>query len=114
LQSGIVDSGLKLESPPVIMAVSIAASQFLSNVPLTALYLPLLQGLNAPVSAYMALAAGSTIAGMLTILGAASNVIIIQNAEKRCGVTLTFAEFARAGIPLTVLCAGVYWLFLMW
>jgi Na+/H+ antiporter NhaD/arsenite permease-like protein len=45
----------------------------------------------------MALAAGSTIAGNLTILGAASNVIIIQQAERE-GSTLTFREFVRVGI----------------
>jgi len=46
-----------------------------------------------------ALAAGSTIAGNFFILGAASNVIIIQNAEKKAGKTLTSLEFARIGIP---------------
>ncbi len=60
----------------------------------------------------IALAAGSTIAGNLLILGAASNVIIIQNAEKR-GETLKFLEFARIGIPLTALNVLVYWLCLM-
>jgi Na+/H+ antiporter NhaD/arsenite permease-like protein len=59
----------------------------------------------------MALAAGSTLAGNLTILGAASNVIIVQNAEKQ-GETLTFAEFARVGVPLTLLQMAVYWVFL--
>jgi Na+/H+ antiporter NhaD/arsenite permease-like protein len=59
----------------------------------------------------MALAAGSTIAGNLLILGAASNVIIIQNAEKR-GETLTFFDFARIGVPLTIINAVVYWMFL--
>jgi len=59
----------------------------------------------------MALAAGSTLAGNLTILGAASNVIIIQNAEKS-GATLTFFEFARVGIPLTVIQVGIFWLWL--
>jgi Na+/H+ antiporter NhaD/arsenite permease-like protein len=56
----------------------------------------------------MALAAGSTIAGNLTILGAASNVIIIQNAEKQ-GATLTFFEFMKVGLPLTILQVLVYW-----
>ena len=50
----------------------------------------------------MALAAGSTLAGNLTIIGAASNVIIIQNVEKQ-GETLTFAEFSRVGVPPTLL-----------
>lgn len=45
----------------------------------------------------MALAAASTFAGNLFILGAASNVILIQNAEKRAGETIAFGEFARAG-----------------
>jgi Na+/H+ antiporter NhaD/arsenite permease-like protein len=60
----------------------------------------------------MALAAGSTIAGNLTILGAASNIIIIQNAEKKGHATLTFLEFVRIGVPLTVINVAVYWLFL--
>jgi Na+/H+ antiporter NhaD/arsenite permease-like protein len=59
----------------------------------------------------MALAAGSTIAGNLSILGAASNVIIIQNAERKSGETLTFWEFIRIGLPLTVINVFVYWLF---
>jgi len=113
LQSAIDRSGLELDSPGVIMTVSVLASQLLSNVPLTALYLPLLQGLGAGTAAYMALAAGATMAGTLTILGAASNVIIIQNAERRCGESLSFAEFARAGVPLTIACVGIYWLFLV-
>jgi len=57
----------------------------------------------------VALAAGSTIAGNLTILGAASNVIIIQNAEKRTGDSLTFVKI---GAPLTLLNVAVYWGFL--
>jgi len=44
-------------------------------------------------------------------LGAASNVIIIQNAEKS-GETLTFLDFARVGVPLTLLNVLVYWIFL--
>jgi len=63
------------------------------------------------VASLMALAAGSTIAGNLTILGAASNVIIIENAERR-GYTLTFWEFLRVGLPLTAVNVIVYGIFL--
>lgn len=55
---------------------------------------------------------GSTLAGDLFILGAARNVIVIQNAAERAGETLTFWEFALIGIPLTLLNAAVAWLFL--
>jgi Na+/H+ antiporter NhaD/arsenite permease-like protein len=97
----------------VIMIVSVIVSQFISNVPLVALYLPLLLGAGAGERAMVALAAGSTIAGNLLILGAASNVIIIQNAEQRTGDSLSFLQFARVGIPLTIVHVAVYWLFLI-
>ena len=98
-----------LASIPTILVFSVLLSQLISNVPLVALCQPLL--VNPSPQALMALAAGSTIAGNLFILGAASNVIIIQNAEKS-GETLNFLEFARVGVPLTLLNVLVYWLFL--
>jgi Na+/H+ antiporter NhaD/arsenite permease-like protein len=113
IQGWIAEARLDPASPGVIMLLSVALSQVLSNVPLTALYLPLLGELHAATGAYMALAAGATIAGALTILGAASNVIIIQNAERRHRETIGFVEFVRVGAPLTVVCAGIYYLFLV-
>jgi Na+/H+ antiporter NhaD/arsenite permease-like protein len=59
----------------------------------------------------MALAAGSTLAGNLLILGAASNVIIVEAADRR-GAPVSFFEFARVGIPLTAAQVGIFWLFL--
>jgi Na+/H+ antiporter NhaD/arsenite permease-like protein len=97
----------------VILAVSVVASQLVSNVPLVAMLLPVLGAAGASAQALTALAAGSTIAGNLFILGAASNVIVIQNAERR-GETLGFLEFARVGIPLTAANTLVYWLLLRW
>ncbi len=121
LMRSVWDSGLfqqalgrarrHLAEVPVVLAVSVAGSQLVSNVPLVAMLLPLLESVGAPLGALAALAAGSTIAGNFFILGAASNVIIIQNAERR-GETLTFLEFARVGVPLTLANTLVYMLFL--
>ncbi len=94
-----------------VMGLSVVLSQLISNVPLVALYLPLLSHAGASVQTSLALVVGSTIAGNLLILGAASNVIIVQNAERR-GVSLTFLQFARVGIPLTAFNLALYWLFL--
>ena len=94
-----------------ILLLSTAASQVVSNVPFVALGIPPLLAAGGGPRELMALAAGSTVAGLLFILGAASNVIIIQQAEAR-GETLTFREFARVGIPLTAVCLAVFWLFL--
>jgi Na+/H+ antiporter NhaD/arsenite permease-like protein len=111
-QGLISGSALDPTSIPVIFLTSVVISQFISNVPFVALFTPLLLIGKASTKAIMALVAGSTIAGNLTILGAASNVIIIQNAEKK-GETLTCVEFAKIGIPLTLVNVLVYWAFLM-
>ena len=111
-QGLIAGSGADITGLGPVMAVSLGLSQLISNVPLVALYLPLLKHAGAGAPAYLALAAASTIAGNLFILGAASNVIIIQAAEKRAGVTITFLEFARVGVPLTLINAAIYWIFL--
>jgi len=95
-------SGTMLSSVPLLLGTSIIVSQFISNVPFVALFQPLVQQAGTGTAQLMALAAGSTIAGNLTILGAASNVIIIQNAEKQ-GETLTFFEFMKVGVPLTLI-----------
>ncbi len=108
-QSLLANSQADLKSIPAILALSVLLSQLISNVPFVALCQPLL--VNPSAQQLMALAAGSTIAGNLFILGAASNVIIIQNAE-RSGETLTFLEFARVGVPLTAMNLLVYWLLL--
>ena len=111
-QSLIAQSPWNAASLAAIFIVSVLLSQLISNVPLVALYLPLLMHAGASGKELMALAAGSTLAGNLFILGAASNVIIIQNAEKKSGQTLSFFDFARVGIPLTLVNVLVYWIFL--
>jgi Na+/H+ antiporter NhaD/arsenite permease-like protein len=102
-------SGTDVSTVPMIMGLSVGVSQLISNVPFVALFMQMLG--SADQIGMMALAAGSTIAGNLFVLGAASNVIIIQNAEKQ-GSTLTFLDFAKIGIPLTAANILVYWAFL--
>lgn len=110
-QSAIETIDIDILSMPMILIVSVILSQLISNVPLVALYIPMLLHAGGATDEFMALVAGSTIAGNLLILGAASNVIIIQNAEKKSGETITFLEFAKVGIPLTIINIFVYWLF---
>jgi Na+/H+ antiporter NhaD/arsenite permease-like protein len=111
-QELISSMSLDFTSIPTIMMIGLILSQFISNVPLVALFLPLFSANGTSLVELMALAAGSTIAGNMLILGAASNVIIIQNAEKQ-GHTIEFSEFAKMGIPLTVVQTFVYLVFLL-
>ena len=57
-----------IASTESILIVSVLLSQFISNVPLVALYQPALMHAGASTAELMALAAGSTIAGNLFIL----------------------------------------------
>jgi Na+/H+ antiporter NhaD/arsenite permease-like protein len=111
-QSAIAGLNLNITSTVAVLLTSTLLSQLISNVPLVALYLPMLMNAGTSTKELMALAAGSTVAGNLFILGAASNVIIIQNAEKKFGQTLTFTDFAKIGVVLTAINVLVYWLFL--
>jgi Na+/H+ antiporter NhaD/arsenite permease-like protein len=113
--TGIIQSSAEclpysLTEPNVIFLLGLTISQIISNVPFVALALPFFSGETATDAGLMALAAGSTLAGNLLIFGAASNIIIIQNAEKK-DITLRFIDFAKAGIPLTVLQTIVYYIF---
>ncbi len=103
---------LDLGYVPTVLLSSVIGSQFISNVPMVLLYLKLLAYVHITTTTAMALAAGSTIAGNLFILGAASNVIIVQMAEKRYNSSLSFFDFARVGIVVTALNVLIYWIFL--
>ena len=85
-----------------LLLAGVGISQLISNVPLVALLLPVLEQTGASVPDYLALAAGATLAGNLLLFGAASNIIIVQQAERE-GLHLGFGEFARTGIPVTLL-----------
>jgi Na+/H+ antiporter NhaD/arsenite permease-like protein len=111
-QTLIGELAINLTEIPTIILLGAGLSQLISNVPLVALYLPILTSSGAALSQYMALAASSTIAGNLLIMGAASNIIIIQNAEKQ-NTTLTFLEFAKIGIPLTLIQLCILSIFLL-
>lgn len=111
-QNLISNLSMSMTSIVVIMIISVIVSQLISNVPMVALFLPLIISAGAGSKELMALAAGSTIAGNLFILGAASNIIIIQHAEKENnGESITFLEFAKVGIPLTTINILVYLFF---
>lgn len=107
-QAWLARGAWDVTAPATVFAAGAGLSQLVSNVPLVALYLPLLEHAGAGLDSHMALAAASTLAGNLLILGAASNVIIVQGAERQ-GARLGFFTFARVGIPLTLAQLGVYW-----
>ncbi|MEM4433841.1 MAG: SLC13 family permease [Thermosphaera sp.] len=94
-----------------IAGTSIIVSQFLSNVPFTSLYIEYLKNLGytgSDVNAWITLAMSSTIAGNFTLLGAASNIILLEVVEQRGKKSLTFIEFFKAGSIVTITNLFVY------
>ncbi|MDE1765194.1 MAG: citrate transporter [Thaumarchaeota archaeon] len=105
-----------LQSNAIISLTSISLGQVLSNVPFVSLYhyVMVQNGFTgADVSSWMMLAAASTIAGNLTILAAASNIIIIQASESRGIRAFTFLEFLKIGALVTLVNILVYYLFIL-
>jgi Na+/H+ antiporter NhaD/arsenite permease-like protein len=92
-----------------VVATSIGGTQIVSNVPWVALQIPLLShlgyGSGTPVI-WVALAAGSTLAGNVTLLGAASNLILVDSAE-RLGIRIGLGAFIRHGLPIAAITLSV-------
>ena len=89
-------------------------SNLVSNVPAVLLFRPVVPTLPNPDQAWLTLAMSSTLAGNLTLLGSVANLIVAETAAKR-GVQLSFGEYLRAGIPITIitLMSGIIWLSLV-
>lgn len=104
-----------LQSNAVISATSVTLSQVLSNVPFVSLYhyVMINNGFSSNnVAQWMMLAAASTISGNLTILAAASNVIIIQASDSKGIKAFTFFEFLKIGSIVTVVNLLVFYFFI--
>ncbi len=103
------DAGYAPTRLGVIAPMALLMSNTIGNVPavvmLTALWPDLSTG------ALYALALLSTLAGNFLIVGSIANLIVAERAQA-AGVRLSFADFARAGMPITVvtMVLGVGWL----
>jgi Na+/H+ antiporter NhaD/arsenite permease-like protein len=100
-----------IEEISLISAISLLLSQLLSNVPFTRLFIQYMHQLGYggnDVEAWITLAMASTIAGNLTILGAASNIIILESLETRFGASISFTRFLKIGSIVTAINLGIY------
>ncbi len=93
-------AGIDPQGLPALAALTLLGSNTIGNVPTVVLLLAV-QG-DLPAGALHALAALSTLAGNLLIVGSLANIIVVERA-RQCGVTLGFREHARCGVPMTLL-----------
>ena len=103
-EHGLLPSSLALLTP-----YSLVASNTVGGVPAAMLFLQLWP--SAPPGVFYALALLSSLAGNLLLTGSLTNVLIAERAD-RMGARLSFAEHARAGVPIAIISIGfaVFWL----
>lgn len=114
-QTGVIDRITRLAGGSGVTAVMIAAvlaSNLVSNVPAVLLLSPMLVSAGATEHQWLTLAVSSTLAGNLTVIGSAANLIVFEMA-RRVGVTVGVMDYLKIGVPVTLLSLAFGWWVLM-
>lgn len=102
---GLVAAHLQLGRTSVLAGLTVILSNMVSNVPAVLLPKPFVAHLSDPERGWLTLAMASTLAGNLTILGSIANLIVVERAKQ--AVKISFFEYLKAGVPLTILTIGL-------
>ncbi|NEU80434.1 anion transporter [Nostoc sp. UIC 10630] len=89
-----------VDNPLSILGITALLSNLVSNVPAVLLLHHLIP--HPDTRTWLLLAAASTLAGNLTLLGSVANLIVAEAVAKQ-GYRLTFGEHLRFGLPLTAI-----------
>lgn len=111
--AALAAQGVALAEPLPLMAVTLALSNLVSNVPAVMLLLPVAQGAPASAQLGLTLALVSTLAGNLLIVGSIANIIVID-AARREGIAIDWRRHARTGVPVTLLTLALAAAWLAW
>ncbi|MDZ8184488.1 MAG: anion transporter [Nostoc sp. ChiSLP02] len=88
-----------VNSAASFLGVTVLLSNLISNVPAVLLLHPLIP--QGDTRYWLLLAAGSTLAGNLTLFGSVANLIVVEAAAD-LGYKLTFWEHLKFGVPVTL------------
>ena len=80
---------------------SVAGSNIFSNVPFVLVAGKWIQHFADPALMWKVLALATTFAGNLTIIGSVANMIVVESAREH--LQISFWDYARFGIPITIL-----------
>ena len=107
--SGLQQVGLLPDNLAVLTPTMLLMSNTIGSVPSVILLLQIWP--NPPQGALYGLALLSSLAGNLLVVGSFTNLIVLERGAA-FGVRISFAEYARAGVPITLLSMGfaVFWL----
>jgi Na+/H+ antiporter NhaD/arsenite permease-like protein len=106
----LIAAHLNLHNLWIFSGVTVACSNLVSNVPAVMLLKNLAGHYSNQRQFWMMLAMASTLAGNLTITGSVANIIVVEKA--RAESPISFTEYLRAGVPVTIVTVaiGILWL----
>jgi Na+/H+ antiporter NhaD/arsenite permease-like protein len=96
----------RLANPVTLSVVVTILSNLVSNVPAVLLFRPIFPALGGTEQIALIISAVSTLAGNLTVVGSIANLIVIEQA-RRHGIRITFSEYLKVGIPVTILTIAI-------
>ncbi len=103
-------SGLRIDNPAVLAPLSLVGSNTIGNVPLVMMLLSL--GPDWTPELLHGLAVFSTLSGNFLIVGSVANIIAVEQA-RAAGITIGFGDYARIGIPVTLISLAFAWGWIM-
>jgi Na+/H+ antiporter NhaD/arsenite permease-like protein len=95
----LAQDGFNLNAPVNLTLTTAALSNLVGNSAAVMLLLKVVN-LAAPATPYI-LALANSFGGSLIIIGSVSNIIVVQQAREM-GIKISFWDFARLGIPVTL------------
>jgi Na+/H+ antiporter NhaD/arsenite permease-like protein len=108
----LAGQGVHLQSMPTLALVTAGLSNLIGNSGAVMLLLKV-ASVTQPPGGYV-LALSNSFGGSLLIVGSVSTIIVVQQARE-LGIRISFRDFARLGVPVTLVALGglIGWVLLM-
>lgn len=103
LLADLRSAGINLNDPISLFLVGGALSNIVGNNPAVMLLVPVLDPAGHADALGAALVLGTGFSSNLIVFGSLAGIIVVEQAAT-CGVKISFGEFARAGVPVTMAC----------
>ena len=98
--------GVDLQDPLSMLAIMSVISDIIGNNPAVMLVNPFIGGASQPEALGAAIALGTGLSSSAVIFGSLVGIIVAEECERR-GIPFSFREFARSGLPTSIIALSV-------
>ncbi|MDH5858352.1 SLC13 family permease [Lampropedia aestuarii] len=106
-------AGINLNDPISLFLVGGILSNIVGNNPAVMLLVPVLDSAHNADALGAALVLGTGFSSNLIVFGSLAGIIVVEQAAAS-GVKISFAEFAKAGVPVTLVCMAMAAAWILW